>query len=362
MPGAWLAASIFAIHPVELQAVAWIGQQARLWSALFALGSLLLFLRASGVPRAPFEIDAQRDGSGEISRAMALVCYAGAFILYVMAVVCQPTMLALAPVYNLFKTWHKRPKLADLLPCLPFFAVSFFVAFLGLVTVYKHDHATGYLLGEALTVIQDAARLAVRIIWPHPVVAVISNRPLSPIAIQSYCAPAAIGASALACWWLGRRLRTRAPIAGFVCFVCLIPSVWDGNNGGPIGSLIPGRDACQYLVSLPLLVGCVSLLASSVSKVHTPLKIAIGRLALGSLLIGCFGTACWFASRDYLSTESLCAPRHGRRSFVGHSSGSTGVVVPGARKHRRGRTAARRSGPEKLPRCTDADGLRTRDG
>ncbi len=49
IPGAFLAAALFAIHPVNVESVAWIAQQKNLLSLLFFLLSIWFFLKAQGL-------------------------------------------------------------------------------------------------------------------------------------------------------------------------------------------------------------------------------------------------------------------------------------------------------------------------
>ena len=109
VPGAWLAAAVFAVHPVHVEAVVWVIARKDQLATLFCLVAALAWLRFAEAPRA-----------GRYAGAM------GAFV----AGLLSKTMAATLPAALLVARWWKqgRASATDLLRLLPFFAVGLGVA------------------------------------------------------------------------------------------------------------------------------------------------------------------------------------------------------------------------------------------
>jgi len=147
IPGAWLAAAIFALHPVQVETVAWVTELKNIESLLFYLLSLMAWMKF---------ID--RTGPGQWR------FYLLALAAYLLALFAKTTACTLPAVMVLI-LWARGQRLSQLRAAqiLPFLVIGLGM---GLVTVWWEKHLGNYdeRLGLSLNFLQRVL-IAGRALW-----------------------------------------------------------------------------------------------------------------------------------------------------------------------------------------------------
>ena len=119
VPGAWLAAAIFAVHPVQAESVAWISERKNVLAGVFYLATLLTYLRWLNASHRRW--------------------YFFAFFLFLLAMFSKTVAGSFPAVMLLILYWKNgRITRRDVLPLLPFFVSQ--KAAMGLLTGWLEVH------------------------------------------------------------------------------------------------------------------------------------------------------------------------------------------------------------------------------
>lgn len=269
LPGAWLAAAWFVVHPVHVESVAWVTERKNVLSLVCALAAALAWLR-------------WRDGGGGRARYW---CGGAWFV----AALLAKTVVASLPAALLVVAWWRDGRIArrDWRAFLPWLALG---AAFGLFTA--HLEATHVGAADEPWQLQGAERLLVAgrapwfylgsLLWP---VGTCFNYPrwsLASADLAAWAWPAATGLALAAAFALRRRCG-RGPLAVLLLFGgTLVPALG-------FFDVYPFRyafvaDHFQYHASVPVLLGLSALWWRAVVP-RVPWAVALGVPAL--VLAGC---------------------------------------------------------------------------
>jgi tetratricopeptide (TPR) repeat protein len=284
IPGAFLAAAIFALHPVQVESVAWISELKNTLSGVFYFGSALAYLR--------------------FDRTRSRGAYATALCLFGLGLLSK-TVIATLPAALLLVFWWKRSRLSwkrDARPLAPFFLAGIFA---GLFTAWferKVVSAEGAAFDFGLLERCLIAGRAVwfylgKLLWPAHLAFMYPRWKIDPGAAWQYLFPLA---TLLAGWLLWR--RSRGLLAGALFFVgTLFPALGFLNVYPFRYSFV--ADHFQYLAS----VGIITLWSAGMALVLIRWGIwgrAPGNLLCAGLVLILAGLT-WSQSRSYSDVETL---------------------------------------------------------
>src|SRR5437660_1031759 len=208
VPGAWLATAIFALHPVQVESVAWVVELKNTLSEIFFFGCILAYLNV--------------DQNQSRARSYAMV-----LALFLFGMMAKP-ILATLPAVILIVLWWKRGKLdwrRDLQLLAPFLVLGIVA---GLFSVWMEREFSG--AERDITVLSVMQRFLVagrafwfylgKIFWPSNLSFMYPRWKVNSSEWWQYLFPiAALSVFAVAC-----RLRTRwrGPLAGLLFFVATL--------------------------------------------------------------------------------------------------------------------------------------------
>jgi len=310
LPGAWLAGFIFALHPVCVEAVAWISEQKDTLSGVFCLAAALTYLN----------FDATRRKSRYF---LAL----GLFVLALMS----KTVTATLPAALLVILWWMRGRIEwrrDVLPLLPWFGIAVPA---GLLTSWVERVYIGAQGTEFALTLPQRLLLAGRVpwlyawkaVWPVNMMFSYPRWTVDPGDSWQYLFPVGLVAVGAAFALLAR--KNRGPLAAFLIFAGTLFPVLGFLNVFPFRYSYVA-DHFQYLAILGIVVPAACWLT----------KLAQSKgfaAALPVLLVAALGIASWRQSGNYRDAETLYRETLARNPdsyFLHLDLGTLLVQKPGA--------------------------------
>ena len=278
----WLAAFLFALHPVCVESVAWITEQKNTLSTVFYLLSALVYLR--------FDENRRRR------------TYGLATLLFTLAILSK-SVAATLPAALLVVIWWQRGRVEwkrDVVPLLPWFVLG---AAEGLFTAWVEVQFIG-AQGEVfrLSFLQRflVAGRAVwfylgKLFWPHPLIFIYPRWKIDASVLGQYLYPLSLLAL-LGLLWRGRN-RSRAPLAALLFFIgSLFPVLGFFNVYAFNFSYV--ADHFQYLPAL----GVIALVAGGWNRWPGARR---SQYALAGLVLFGLGALTWRQCRNYRDEETF---------------------------------------------------------
>ncbi|MBI3831030.1 MAG: tetratricopeptide repeat protein [Planctomycetes bacterium] len=307
---AWFGAAFFALHPVQVESVAWVTERKNVLSLFFALLSLLAYLRFRPI-------------KDESPPAPAWPWYAAALGCFFLASVSKTVVVALPPAILVLSWWKRgRVSVREALELVPFLALGLFFALLTVKAEAPKVAAVADLISYTFF---DRCAIAGRalwfyagkLLWPFPLTAVyprwdadVSAAPallLYPVAVMA----------ALGLLWFRREQFGRGALAAVLIFVGALAPVLGFFNYSTM-SMSLAADHYQYHASIALLALAVAAadgVLSALGEHARKLGAVAGAALLAGLCALSFTHALDFENSQTLWTQNL---EHNPDSWPAH--------------------------------------------
>lgn len=290
VPGAWLAAALFAVHPLHVDTVAWVAERKNVLSGALALGALLAWLA--------FE---RRSERGERRAARA---WAAGLALFLAALLAKTPVLGLPVVAVLAVAWRRGAFARRDLAAVPWLVAGFALAAITVVVergvVEVGDEIPVPSLVERPLLAARATWFYLgKLVWPAGLAFDYGHWATGAGEPANLAAALAL-AALLGALWAGRRRFGLGPALALVSFLVLAaPALGLVSFYFHRYSFVAGHFV--YLASLPIL----ALVAAGASRAAaTRLPRAFG-VALAAAAIGVLATLTWRHAPDYRDHEAL---------------------------------------------------------
>jgi hypothetical protein len=218
--GAWLAAVLWALHPVMVQSVAWVTELKNTQSCLFYLLSIYCFLN--------WEKQSQII---QTSRIRVSLAFGLSLLCFVLATLSKPSVVMLPAVLALCVWWRRRRiQWRDAVALAPFVAVS---ALASAWTIWEQKFHAGAVGPDWAQSWPERLIIAGRAIWfylaklfwPHPLIFIYPRWQLQPSQFTAYLPLVLAVMGLIALWFLPGKAGRAVFFAGAYYVISLFPVI-----------------------------------------------------------------------------------------------------------------------------------------
>jgi tetratricopeptide (TPR) repeat protein len=289
IPGALLAAGLFALHPVQVESVAWISELKNTLSGLFFFSSILTYLNFD-------ETRSRRS-------------YLASLVLFLFGLICK-TVIAPLPAVVLVVLWWKRGTVrphGDVAPLLPFFGLGVGA---GLFTAWVERHFVGAqgtefqlsILQRGLIAARDFWFYLFKLFWPAKLTFIYPRWQINAGAWSQYVFLLGLALVLLLALNLALRKQMRGLLAAALIFLGLLfPALGFINVYPFVYSFV--ADHFQYLAcAAPLTLFAVGITIRL--DTLAPAKTFLRPVIYSALLLT-VGVLSWRQCRDHRDIKTL---------------------------------------------------------
>ena len=295
---AYLAAAVFALHPVHVESVAWITERKNVLSGLMYLAAALAYLKFDN-------LEGPAEACAGVARRWRW--WEVALLLYLLALLSKSVTATLPAALLLAAFWRQGCiRWRTVWPVLPFFAVGILM---GLVTLHMERstvHASGpewdFSAPDRFLIAGRALWFYVgKLLWPANLTFSYPRWQIDDTAVWQYVYPVAVLAALVALWRWRRRIG-RGPLVGVLFFAgTLVPALGFFNVFPMLYSFV--ADHFQYLASM----GAIALAAgaaAALARRWSPVGMRLGLVVAVAVLV-LLGTLTWRQTQMYRNVETL---------------------------------------------------------
>lgn len=320
VPGAFVAAAVFALHPVQVESVAWVTERKNVLAGVFFFASVMAFLRFH-----------QSSTGRESGRRR---WYVLSVLLFLAALLSKTVTAMLPPVLVLLVWWREdSPRWRSFLPLVPYVVLGAPLALVTVVMERVHVGAVGeeWALSFADRLVVASRALwfyAGKLLWPHPLIFTYPRWEVDgadPVQLLPLVAWLAV---VVLLWRLRHRIGA-GPLVAVLSFSVLLSPALGFFNVFPMRFSFVA-DHFQYLASAALLPLVVAAAVLGLRRVGAPPRV---RSAAAAGLLVVLAVLTWQRSTVYEDAEILWrdTARQNPEAWIAHNN--LGAILVAQRQY-----------------------------